>query len=95
MKHYKITKKTYYGIDDNGDLTEQVKFKPYKRVLWFFWSQLKTAAMYCDASSFVRSIHVAYNNIEEAESFIHKYHKIRDKVDSYTIETVEKINLKD
>jgi len=95
MKHYKITKKTFYGINNNGDFTEQVKFKPYKRVLWFFWSQLKTAEMYHDASKFVSSIDVAYNSIKEAENFIHKYHKIRDKVNNYTIETVEKINLKD
>lgn len=95
MKHYKITKKTFYGINNNGDLTAQVKFKPYKRVLWFFWSQLKTAEMYYDASKFVRSINVAYKSIEEAENFIHKYHEIRDKVNSYTIETVVKINLKD
>lgn len=93
MKHYKIVKKTFYGISQYGDINEQVKFRPYVKVLGLFWEQLQTYRIFNDGSTMCSGSSVAFDSLEAAEKFVHQYHKVHDKVGSYTIETVSRIDL--
>ena len=94
MTHYKIVKKTYYGIDKTGEISEESKFRPYKRYLWLFWTQLQTYSIFSDGSTVCAGSNIAFDILEDAEIFIHKYHANKHKVGTYTLETIEKINLK-
>jgi len=92
MEHYKIIKKTFYGIDEHG-IKEQSVYKAYHK--WFiFWLRLKTVEMYHDGSTLLNTNNASFKNIESAENFIKIYHEHRYKIGNYTIETVKKIDLK-
>lgn len=89
MTEYKIEKKTFYGIDKNGEINEESLFRPYiKR--WWGWEQLKEYSMHSDGSNSF-GLEVAFKHIENAENFIRGYHKNRHKIGTYTIKTVEYI----
>lgn len=90
MTHYKIVKKTYYGINDRGEILEDSLYRPYIRV-WPFWIQLSTKQMHHDGSNPIGT-EVAFKHIEDAEHFIMMYHKNKKKIGSYKLETVEYIN---
>lgn len=92
MKHYKIEKKTFYGINKHGEVTEQSTYKCYIKV-WFWWEPLKSYDMYDCGSIFDHSI--GFDDIKKAENFIYKYHENRNKVGRYEISVVEKINLEE
>ena len=76
MTHYKIVKKTYYGINQYGEILEDSLYKPYIRI-WPFWIQLSTKKMYSDGSNPLGS-EVAFKNIDAAEQFIQKYHEYKN-----------------
>ena len=48
--------------------------------------------MFSDGSTSIGS-DVAFKHLENCENFIHAYHKYYDKMNTYTIETVKKIDL--
>jgi len=89
MTTYKIEKKTFYGINKNGEINEESLYRPYVKH-WWGWEQLKEYNMYNDGSISLGS-GVAFKYIENAEKFIQGYHKNRHKIGTYTIETVEYI----
>lgn len=91
MKHYKIVKKTFYSLEKDGELHEESVYKPYiKR--WFWWFQLSNQTMFNDGSTSMNS-DVAFKHLENCEKFIHAYHKYYNKMNTYTVETVLKLNL--
>lgn len=92
MKHYKIVKKTFYGIDRYGELTEKSKFKCYQKIGWI-WNIMNAYSMSNSGSTYITGDEVAFDTIEEAENFIKGYHKCHNKINKYIIETVKKIDL--
>lgn len=92
MKHYKIVKKTFYSLNKNGELEEKSVYRPYIKHWLFGWVQLSNKMMFDDGSTSIDS-EVAFDYIENCEKFIHAYHKYHDKMNTYTIETVKKIDL--
>jgi len=91
MKHYKIVKKTFYSLEKDGELHSESVYKPYiKR--WYGWAQLSNQTMFNDGRVSIGS-DVAFKNYENCEKFIHAYHKYYDKMNTYTIENVKRIDL--
>ena len=90
MKHYKIVKKTFYGINGEG-LTENSYFIPFKKV-GFWWERIKEHHMYSCGS--ISDLDIGFDFLEQAENFIKEYHKYRNKVGKYSLEVIEKIDLK-
>ena len=89
MKHYKIVKKTFYGLNREG-LTESSYFIPFKKV-GFWWERIKDYHMY--SCGFISDSDIGFDSLERAEDFIKRYHKYRNKVGTYSLEVVEKIDL--
>ena len=92
MKHYKIVKKTFYGINHHAELTEKSKFKCYQKIGWF-WFRMNAYSMSPSGSTFSCEDEVAFDTIEQAERFIRMYHLASNKIGKYTIETIKKIDL--
>jgi len=92
MKHYKIVKKTFYSLEKDGTLHTDSVYRPYIKHWLFGWIQLSHKLMFNDGSTSMDH-EVAFNNIENCEKFIHAYHKYYDKMNTYTIETVKRIDL--
>lgn len=92
MKHYKIVKKTFYSLEKNSELKEDSVYRPYIKHWLFGWIQLTNKTMLSDGSISIGS-EVAFKHLENCEKFIHAYHKYYNKMNTYTIETVEKLNL--
>lgn len=91
MKHYKIEKKTFYGITRSGELTEEYTYRCYIKILWW-WKHIKVYDMFDDGT--INDCEHGYKHIKDAERFIHNYHKHRNKIGKYDITTVETIDLK-
>jgi hypothetical protein len=91
MKHYKIVKKTFYSLGKDSELHSESVYKPYIK-WWFWWIQLSKKVMFDDGSTSIGS-EVAFKNYENCEKFIYAYHKYYNKMNTYTIETVKKIDL--
>ena len=89
MKHYKIVKKTFYGLNREG-LTESSYFIPFKKV-GIFWERIKEYHMY--SCGFISDSDIGFNSLERAEDFIKRYHEYRNKVGTYSLEVVAKIDL--
>lgn len=89
MKHYKIVKKTFYGLNKEG-LTESSYFIPFIKV-GFWWERIKQYHMY--SCGYVSDSDVGFSSLERAEDFIKKYHKYHNKVGKYSLEVVEKLDL--
>ena len=92
MKHYKIIKKTFYSLEKDGELHSESLYKPYIKC-WFGWKQLSNQTMFSDGSTSTFGSDVAFKHLENCEKFIHAYHKYYNKINTYTIETVKKIDL--
>lgn len=91
MKHYKIEKKTLYGISYSGELTEESTYQCYVKVLWW-WKRMKVYDMF--DNGLIHDRKHGYRHIEDADKFIHNYHKHLNKIGKYDITTVETIDLK-
>lgn len=96
MEHYKIVKTSFIGINLYGDTTETSKFKCYHRkdfMFFHWWEEMKTSEMPYDNSTIISDREATFVHLGNAEKFIHKYHKQRNKVGKYTYKIVEKIDL--
>ena len=90
MKHYKIVKKTFVTIDEYGNVEEKSTYIPYMKVMWW-WEHITLPSMY--SSGFVTSSDAGFKSLEKCEEFVYIYHKYHNKIGTFTIETVKKIDL--